>query len=458
MRTPSRVLFYGDYGTGINTGFATVLKNIRPRIKKIFGSTPVDLQRMELLKKKYADKADVTIDPSNLLTDVVAMNYQGQIYTEADGTFVCSAERLADGDGYDEFGRIGLAKVLKQSTEQDELTGEYMGYDGLFILHDAGVILPYVPLYKEVQADNARDNKRNFKSIFYLPIDCEYNADSLKNIDWFDCIVTYNEFGKKQILRHRPDLRKKIRVVPHGVDTSVFYPMSAYDKLTFREQYFGRHANKFIICNVNRNQHRKDIPATIFSFIEYRHKNPDSILYLHMHPSDPMGWDIPALLLSTNLRVGRDVIFPPSHMVAIDGKEYEDYQCDDATLNKIYNACDVYFTSTRGEGWGLTQHEAMSCGLPVICPYNTSLMELSGHGERAYLLESQFPIASRADNIIRYQIDPEEGAEKLALVQSHITTGNPDLLKKIEMAQQYAWSLNWDVIAEKWVEIFKEIY
>lgn len=416
------ILCLADYGPGIHTGFAKVFSEIKNGVKAVM-----------------RDRINFS---------VIAINYDGTHYVEKDGTEVCAAIYSADDPTfYDEFGRVGFLKNLGLGR-----------FDGIFILHDIGTILPYGPLIKKTNQDFDLVKRRNFKSIFYFPIDAEIHADMLKHIDVFNCLVTYNEFGRQQIINHRPDLRKKIKVVPHGTDTDTFFPIRDSSRRLFREQYFGKHADKYIICNVNRNQHRKDISATLFSFAEYHKTAPNSILYLHMHPMDPMGWDIRALASGLNLKEGVDYVFPPMQIIEKEGKKYEDYQCDETTLNKIYNACDVYFTTTRGEGWGLGVTEAMACKLPVICPLNTSLIEITDNGNRAYVLENQYPIADTADSVYRSQVDPDEAAHQLDIVEMHIAMEDEELTKKVEAAYKYATSLQWADIAKRWVEIFKEIY
>lgn len=55
-----------------------------------------------------------------------------------------------------------------------------------------------------------------------------------------------------------------------------------------------------------------------------------------------------------------------SRIWALEGK------FDEHALARIYNACDCYVSASRGEGWNLPVCEASACGLPVICPDNTS--------------------------------------------------------------------------------------
>ena len=175
-------------------------------------------------------------------------------------------------------------------------------------------------------------------------------------------MVTYTEFGRKEVIKHRPDLKTKLKVVPHGNNSKDFYPVSPEEKSKFRKEFFGDNADKFIITNVNRNQPRKDIPTTIFSFIEARKIWPDDLpkpfLYLHMHPSDPMGWDLRLVLKHTDLVEDIDYKLLP--------KKYETNMVEVSTLNKIYNASDVLLTTTLGEGWGLSFSEAASCKVPKI--------------------------------------------------------------------------------------------
>jgi glycosyltransferase involved in cell wall biosynthesis len=419
-----------DYGPGINTGFATVSNNLKRELKRIFGD------RLKL--------------------DICALNYDGDMYKEPDDTDVFSAKKSAFQEAYDDFGRIGFAKVLQLSYEDDG-SGQ-KGYDGIFILHDLGVILPYAPLIKKVKDENRMQGKKQFKSIFYFPIDAEIRPETLKDIDIFDRIVTYTEFARAQVLKHRPDLRSQLNVVPHGIDTKTFYPLPADQAIAFRKDYFGRHADKFIISNVNRNQHRKDIPATLFAFKEYQQRRRNGFLYLHMHPNDPLGWDIRSVAECLDLREGRDYAFPPEQTIQKDGKTYTDHQTTSEVLNGIYNASDVFLTTTRGEGWGLSVTEAMACKLPVICPMNTSLIEISNSGDRVYPLWEQYPVASTHDSMVRGQVDPDEVADQLERVYKEKKENTRDHISKVERAYLYITQLTWEKVARRWADIFREVY
>lgn len=404
-----KVLCLFDYVA--RTGFGTVSKNI-----------------VHELKKHYGNK---------LHLDIIAINYFGEPFQEDENTHVISA-RLNDVKD-DPYGRYFFLKVLKEND-----------YDGIFIMQDLGVIVSFMDVLVHIKQEKKDNNKKVFKSIFYTPVDCKLVYQLVKGLEFFDVLVTYTEFARKEINRLRPEL--KVKVIPHGNNSKDFYPEKDD---TFRKEYFGENADKFIITNINRNQPRKDFPNTIFGFIEakeqWNKKIPEPFLYLHTHPKDPMGWDIRAIMLQTNLVEDKDYKLLP--------KEYEEGGCTTEIINKIYNASDVFLATTLGEGWGCFYNEAAACKLPVIAPYSTSLIEMSGYGKQAFMLKTLYPIVNLSDNIIRQQTDIFEIADMLSYVAECkygvIESGQAILDTYINKNYNWSRSLEWKEVCKQWVEYFK---
>jgi len=412
-----KILCLVDYVA--RTGFGTVSKNIVQELKKHYGS--------------------------NLKLDIIAINYFGEPYAEDENINIISARKTDIND--DPFGRFFFLKVLKENKD----------YDGIFICQDLGVIIPFIEVLQHIKLEKKENNHKNFKSIFYFPIDCHIIYELTRNLEFFDLLVTYTEYGRKEIIKHRPDLKTKIKVVPHGNNSKDFYPIADDEKKAFRKEFFGENAEKFIITNINRNQPRKDIPNTIFGFLEATKiwdKNlPKPFLYLHMHPKDPMGWDIRAIMLQTGLKEDIDFKLLP--------KELEDTMAETDYVNKIYNASDVYITTTLGEGWGLTFSEAASCKIPIIAPYTTSFIEMSGYGKNGYMLETIYPLCQTIDNVVREQTDIYEIADTLLHV-ANVMYGKDEGLnlkeemnKKIENSYNWVKSLEWKNVCKQWIEYFK---
>lgn len=409
-----RILFLWDYVA--RTGFSTVSKNISTHLKKHFGA--------------------------NLKSDIVAVNYFGEDYWEDENTFVTSAQ-LND-DNNHEFGLYHFMKRIK-----------LIDYDGIFICQDIGVIAPIIELLDFLKKEKAEQKRKIFKSIIYFPVDGNMVYEHVKDLHFFDLAVTYTEFGRNEIFKHRPELKGKIKVIPHGNNPKDFYPLTEDEKAIFRKEYFESNADKFIITNVNRNQPRKDIPNTIFGFMEARkiwdERLPKPFLYLHMHPDDPLGWNIRVIMKYTNLVEDVDYKLLP--------KEFENTMVDVPTLNKIYNVSDVFITTTLGGGWELSNTESMACGLPVICPYHTCLVEVSNYGKNAYTLQTLYPFCSPVDNNIREQTDIYEIADTLLHV-AKMKYGliESDIPIKTKAAQEWVKKLEWKEVCKIWIDYFKKIY
>jgi glycosyltransferase involved in cell wall biosynthesis len=403
-----------DYGKDTRTGFATVSSNIKREIKKAYGE--------------------------QVSLDILGINHYGEDYVEEDGTRVFSA-KINDVKN-DDFGRYYFLKMVQEGD-----------YDGIFIIQDLGVIHPIIPILESIKQKKKEANKKLFKSIWYFPVDCHLFATLTRHLEFFDVVVTYTEFGRDEILKFRPDLKGKIKVVNHGNNPKDFYPLSEEEKKKFRKEYFGKNADKLIITNVNRNQPRKDIPNTIFGFIEAKRdwkqngliKEP--FLYLHCMPKDPLGHDLRAILMQTQLVEYKDFMLLP--------KQYEENLLGVDMLNGIYNASDIFITTTLGEGWGLTITEAFATKLPVIAPNTTSIKEISGEGSRAYLLETIVPFCSTVDNIIREQSDCWEIGERIIEVSNDLLNKNQKLNDKVEKAYKYVNTLTWEDVCKRWIEYFK---
>ena len=397
------------------TGFGTVSENIVRELKQHF--------------KKELD------------LHIIAINYFGVPYFEDERTYVVSAK--LDDVQQDDYGRYQFLKTL---TDND--------FDGIFICQDLGIISPIIELLEHIKKTKREANRKKFKSIFYFPVDCYIFPELTKKLEFFDTLCTYTHFAKDEIVKHRPDLKTSIKVVPHGNNSKDFYPLDFMEVTKFRRDYFGENSNKFIITNVNRNQPRKDIPNTIFGFIEAKKDwdkgLPKPFLYLHCHPKDPLGWDLPRILSQTNLIENEDYMLLPL--------EYQDEMVEVSLLNKIYNASDVYLTTTLGEGWGLTFSEAASCKLPIIAPYTTSFVEMSNMGKSAYMLYNIYPISQQNDSIIREQTDIYEIAEQLKNVTVNIVSKNEKHNKKVEGAYEWVKQLEWSNVCKLWIKYFKETF
>jgi glycosyltransferase involved in cell wall biosynthesis len=405
-----RVLALFDYNSF--TGFATVSQNLVREWKKILG------QSMKL--------------------NIVGINYFGEDYIEGDNVRVISAEK--NDVRKDPFGRyVFLSNLLRND------------YELIFILQDIAIVKSMLPELAKIKEAKKQANQKQFKSLFYFPVDFELNPEMVKGLEFFDYLATYTEWGRDMIYQNRPELKGKIQVVPHGNNPKHFFPLPEDERRAFRKSYFGEeNADKFIIGNINRNQPRKDIPSTILGFEQYwRHENKNSFLYLHMNPIDPMGWKLRRILKQTSLIEGKDFMFPSE----------DDYNkgADVEKLNHIYNSLDLYITTATGEGWGLSVTEAMACKIPVLAPKHTSLDEILDSGRRGYLLTELNPVVAVMDNVIRKQVSLWEVSSMLRDINLEINQTTETHQSKIDAAYKFVQSLNWHDIAKRFANEMKRL-
>jgi glycosyltransferase involved in cell wall biosynthesis len=277
----------------------------------------------------------------------------------------------------------------------------------------------------------------------YYPVDCSVRPDLDGMLRLADASVTCTEFGRREtekVMPERPPL-----VIPHGVDGRAFRPLP--DRMAVRQRVrdeMGIPGEALLVCSVAVNSIRKDLARTIAAFARFREaRSEPAALYLHTIPADN-GLDLAQAATASGLTVGRDVIFPEGYH-PIRGIK-------DSALNELYNAADVYFTTTLGEGWGLPITEAMAAGLPVVGPRHSSLQEICGEG-RAVLYECRERIW--VDN---------SGYRPLGLMDDIVVAleravSMPEIERRrmTEAARDFVGALDWKLVAPRWVSLVERL-
>jgi glycosyltransferase involved in cell wall biosynthesis len=417
MATPSKktkkdkitnVLFFGDFNC--TTGFGNVSK--------------------QLIDNWAKDK--------NLKITIFAINdFSEKSYNYKDNVFVIPALSISE-TKKDIYCRLEFLNLLYQNN-----------FDVLFCLNDIEIFNEMGEHLQNVKNTKKKENKPSFKSIVYFPIDSEPRPNDLKIVSFFDEVITYTEYAKavmKPLLT--PAQFKKVKVIPHGCDTTNFFPLNDFEKAKIKEEKFG--ADKFVFGSVNRNSARKDLASLIVGFSMFKHKNQaDAVLYLHCNPLDPSGINIYRLCERVGLEVGKDVIVPAEFN--------ENKGFSESELNKIYNSFDCFITTTTAEGWGLTITEAMATKTLVICPKHTSLAEISDNGLNTlnFMFQQQSVFVNDFEKI-RFTTNPMEVVTLLEV--AYKLADEPDELKdmvraKIENAYKKVSGMKWETIAKKFKDI-----
>lgn len=273
-----------------------------------------------------------------------------------------------------------------------------------------------------------------FKWIAYLPLDGgPFYPPWERMLKDVDTLVAMSEFGRTVFREGLPS--RKIEMIHHGVDTSMFRPLPERDRLKAHERFRG----KFVVGCVARNQPRKNIPALVKAFAALAGRIDNLHLYLHMNPCD-VGFDIVTLLRRYGLEGKADVPGPDFSL---------HHALEDEQLNRLYNLFDVMALPSTGEGFGLPILESMAAGVPVVATDYSACSELlQGRGELVRVLTT---VAAGTNLIEQAVIDVEDLAACIERLYH-----NPALAKKhADAGLAFARTLTWDSLMPKWLELIR---
>lgn len=408
-----RILAYMDFGSP--TGFATVAHNVLDRI------TPW------LVKNK-------------IKVDVAALNYADKPHARYNEAITIINPMAFANNEDDYYWRDGILKLL--------INGNY---DLFWAMNDVPVIGPMADHIKHLQIRKEFEKKIVFKTLLYTPIDSVPFARYFSNLNFFDEIITYTEYGKQQALEAFNKSNKKaitnvnFDIIAHGTDKETFKKLN--NKLELRKKY-DLPLDAFIYGNFNTNSPRKDFGTTLIAFSYLKKQRPDinAVLYLHTDPLDKQGIKMYVACERLGLIPNQDVFFPLE-----DKHKRKKYSPRE--INELYNCLDVFVTTTTAEGWGLTVTEAMACELPIVCGTHTSLNEITDNGELVYAVKNIYEHIQIEDaENIREVLDPKETAERMieAYEDCKLNIAKTFYSHKME-------EYDWDKIAEQWQIKFEKI-
>jgi len=234
--------------------------------------------------------------------------------------------------------------------------------------------------------------------------------------------ATYAEQTQLQFLYKAN--KRKITIIPPGVDTGHFYPIPKDEA----REFLGVPATKKIILYVGRIEPLKGIDTLIKAVAQLRIDIEQvTLAIIGGDPnvsSERMSQEMARLQkMCEDLGLGGMVVFL--------GKRAQN------TLPYYYSAAEVLVMPSHYESFGMVALEAMACGTPVIASQVGGLAFLVQDGETGYHVPDQ---------------EPSQLSEKLTLL-----LGNPDQhdamgLRAAEYAKNYAW-VN---IAPQIIDVYKE--
>lgn len=191
--------------------------------------------------------------------------------------------------------------------------------------------------------------------------------------------VAMSDYGARVMSEH---IGRPVPRIYHGVDTDTFHPATPADPIrvagaVLRSQddckrWMGYDPSRRMMLRTDRNAVRKNYDALLRAFVDIARRDPLVDLVLHCQPIDPEGIDLWQEILRMPDDLRERVKFTNAHDT-FKGLPVEG-------LAALYNAADIYVSTTGGEGFGLTLAESIACGTPVVTTAWAAEIEVVGDG------------------------------------------------------------------------------
>ena len=164
--------------------------------------------------------------------------------------------------------------------------------------------------------------------------------------------------------------------VPHGVDTSVFKPLTGEERAMARRE-LRLPDDAFVVAAVGANKGtdppRKGWGELFAAFAQFRKRHREAVLLCHTMAATPDQWGLDLRPIINDLGIGNAVIFSDDY-AQVCGLYPDGY------VAKLTGCADVLANPSWGEGFGLAILQAQATGVPVIVGDNSAQRELCAAG------------------------------------------------------------------------------
>jgi glycosyltransferase involved in cell wall biosynthesis len=194
--------------------------------------------------------------------------------------------------------------------------------------------------------------------------------------NWATMVIVPSHATKRDLVQHLQYPEEQIRVVYHGIDTTLFHP-----GVPFANELLSKHGlqpGKYLLY-VGALERRKNIERLVEAYHQAMGDRRDMPLVL----SGAIIHEMPVLQQALNDGTGR-----VRHIGYVS----------DAELPGLYRAARGLVHVAIAEGFGFTPPEAMACATPVIAAQQSATGEVVGD---AGLLVDAYSVSAIADAIRR---------------------------------------------------------
>jgi glycosyltransferase involved in cell wall biosynthesis len=334
-----------------------------------------------------------------------------------------------------------------------ELLAEVMP-DVVMIINDPYVVLKHIFRNK---FDEELILARTRPIIAYIPIDGYNQPPAWKNIPKLISTLppidggTGPAFIPVAMTKFGADFLGTELMIYHGIEGDFFRPiedgpmtLSTGDVVTTKQEIrrlIGVPEDSFLVLRVDRNSGRKNFGDTWRALVPVMKRHADVHAWFHCR-AEGDSMEIPQLISREPDLVDR--FHWPGQFSTRHGWAEQD-------LAALYNAADLFVSTSSGEGFGLTLAEAAASGVPIVAQKISSIPEVVGPGGFLLKPERLFATESGQDLWLPDVKAFTDAIERLygssALRQQLGQAGREHVLK----------SFDWDTAAEQFHELITRV-
>ncbi len=241
--------------------------------------------------------------------------------------------------------------------------------------------------FQGIEGHRSLTSDRDIGVIFFE--DTALDADALARARRCDTIVAGS--GWNGLVLRAAGLTN-VRVIPQGIDPSIFHPAPPTGLL----------AGRFVVFSGGKLEYRKGQDLVIAAFREFRARHPEALLLTAWHnpwPQTIIGLDTAGLVrgLPAVDERGRLALGPWLATNGLGADAVLDLGAlPNQQIAQAVREADVALFPNRCEGGtNLVAMEAMACGVPTILSANTGHLDLLQLTDAALPLTRQQPVRGR---------------------------------------------------------------
>lgn len=267
-------------------------------------------------------------------------------------------------------------------------------------------------------------------------------AERERAVDHFcrdsDLVVTPSHWSKMKLVEYGiPE--NGISVVPHGVSSDIFFPLSSSERNCIRSE-LDLSTDEFVFLNVGSLTLEKGVDLLIqaFAVIRQRHSNVRLVL---KDTSGLYGLTLEDFIIKYIEHFG------PIPEKVLGSIAQVSSSLPLAEMRRLYGAADMYVSPYRAEGFNLPVIEAIASGTPAIVTKGGATDDFC---DARTILTIESELVSNLDReffgkerLLGYHLEPrlDSLVEQMeAALSANMTIGPPFVAARSSMVERFSWA------------------